>query len=99
MKIDSMLKPVAPSPGSGKVQGSRTAQPIARTEAPSVQLRPLYSQIKTLEDSLAATPVVNLDRVNQIKQAISEGRFKINAESISSKLIGSVKDLLQSGKA
>ncbi len=97
MKIDSSLQPLSPASGTGKTQAPK-ATPATRTEGTSVEISSLSSRLKTLEDNLSATPVVNMEKVNQIKQAISEGRFRINPESISSKLIGTVQDLIQSGK-
>ncbi|HQT27137.1 MAG TPA: flagellar biosynthesis anti-sigma factor FlgM, partial [Burkholderiales bacterium] len=73
-----------------------TGQKIQQTE--SVQISALSSQLKAMEANMASSPNINLDKVNQIKQAISEGRFKINPEAISSKLISSVKELIQANK-
>lgn len=43
-------------------------------------------------------PVVNRARVEEIKLAISEGRFKINPEVIADSLLASVNDLMQNQK-
>ena len=44
-------------------------------------------------------PVVDSARVEAIKLAISEGRFKINPEVIADSLLASVKDLMQNQKS
>ena len=41
-------------------------------------------------------PPVNSARIQEIKTAISEGRFKINPEAIADRLIESARDLLNS---
>jgi negative regulator of flagellin synthesis FlgM len=41
-------------------------------------------------------PPVNSARILEIKQAISEGRFKINPEAIADRLIESARDLVSS---
>jgi negative regulator of flagellin synthesis FlgM len=41
-------------------------------------------------------PPVNTARIQEIKAAISEGRFKINPEAIADRLIESARDLLNS---
>jgi len=40
------------------------------------------------------TPPINSARIDEIKQAISEGRFKINPEAIADRLIESARDLV-----
>lgn len=98
MKIDNTLKPVSTGDAPGNVAAPKadTVQKTQPTE--SVQISALSSQLKAMETSMASSPNINLDKVNQIKQAISEGRFKINPEAISNKLISSVNDLIQSSK-
>lgn len=44
-------------------------------------------------------PVVDSARVEAIKLAISEGRFKINPEAIADSLLASVNDLMLSQKS
>lgn len=97
MKIDNSLKPVVNGAAAGKSVAPKADAGQKAPAAESVQISALSNQINAMENSMASSPVVNLDKVNQIKQAISEGRFKINPEAISSKLISTVKDLIQSG--
>lgn len=40
-----------------------------------------------LEDRISALPEVNSERVAEIRQAIAEGRFQINAERIAENLL------------
>ena len=99
MKIHNSLKPVAASANASKAPAPRVVSDSnSNTPPKSVQISALSTQLKAAESSMASAPAVNMAKVNQIKQAISEGRFKINPEAISSKLIASVKDLIQSNQ-
>jgi negative regulator of flagellin synthesis FlgM len=99
LKIDnSASKPLAgastgpakPAPtGSGKVASVPQAAP-----QDDVKLTPLSSQLQALESSLANVQVVDTARVEAIKQAISEGRFKINPDAVAERLLTSVKELV-----
>jgi negative regulator of flagellin synthesis FlgM len=42
--------------------------------------------------------VVDAARVAELKQAISEGRFKVNAEAVADRLIDTVKELIRAHK-
>ncbi|MHB1099068.1 MAG: flagellar biosynthesis anti-sigma factor FlgM [Burkholderiales bacterium] len=97
MKIDNSLKPVATGASVSKTPAPRVGSD-SKTQPENVQFSALSTQLKAATSSMTGAPVVNTDKINQIKQAISEGRFKINPEAISSKLINSVKDLIQSNQ-
>ena len=47
-----------------------------------------------MESSMAGTPVVDVAKVAEIKQAISEGRFQINSGVVADRLIASARELL-----
>ena len=64
-----------------------------------VNLSPLSNQVKQAEASLKDVPVVDKARVEEIKQAMAEGKFKVNAEAVADKLIDTVKELLSTRKA
>jgi negative regulator of flagellin synthesis FlgM len=88
MKIDSTYKPNLTPP---------TTRPVARpqqetsTNAASVSLSQLAGALQTSEK-----PPVNAGRIQEIKEAISQGRFKVNPEAIADGLIQSARDLLDS---
>jgi negative regulator of flagellin synthesis FlgM len=54
--------------------------------------------LSSMGASVANTPV-NASKVAEIKQAISEGRFQVNASVVANSLIKSVTDLLSAQKA
>lgn len=97
MKIDNSVKPV------GNLNGgeSRAKQVAASGPPPSnapggdrVELSSLSSGLHQAESVINATPVVNQVKVDEIKQAISEGRFKVNADKVADGLIDSVRQML-----
>lgn len=101
MKIDSSIKSVPSSPI--QEERSKPAKQDAGTALPSgrgsVQLSPLSSQLQVIEAGLGDTNVVDAQRVAEIKQAISEGRFSINAGVVADRLIETVRELIRAHKA
>jgi len=104
LKIEnSAVKPstgakVNESQGRQSRVGSAPA-PATKPAADNVEITSLSSQLHALENSLSDVNVVDTARVNAIKQAISEGRFKINPEVVADRLLNSVKDLVLNRKA
>lgn len=98
MKIEGSLK----SPGPVSTE-SRTRKPAvgsgAQPDAERVELSSLSSSLSKAEAAMAATPAVDRSRVDEIRQAISEGRFKIDANRIADGLIESVRQMLESQSA
>ncbi|SFP36501.1 anti-sigma-28 factor, FlgM family [Nitrosomonas cryotolerans] len=64
----------------------------------TAHLNPRITQQKTIGSNLATSPVIDTARVQEIKQAISEGNFKINPEVIADRLLETAKELIQSKK-
>lgn len=89
MKIDNSFKP-ATANVAAKAPTPKPAPAAEPTE--SVSLSQLAGALGGSEK-----PPVNAARIQEIKQAISEGRFKINPEAIADRLIESARDLLSSG--
>lgn len=91
MKIDSSYKPAATNVSS-KPTPAQTA-----TSAPAQDAVSLSQTAGSMQ--AREKPPVNAARIQEIRQAISEGRFKINPEAIADRLIESTRDLLNdSGK-
>ncbi|WP_341675327.1 flagellar biosynthesis anti-sigma factor FlgM [Niveibacterium sp. SC-1] len=53
------------------------------------------SNMQQLEGTLAGVSEVDTVKVGEIKQAISEGRFRVDPEKVADGLIQSVRDMLQ----
>jgi negative regulator of flagellin synthesis FlgM len=88
MKIESSTKPV----GAPLVKESRSSstQKTPAASGDEVQLSQLSSQLRMPDDESS----FDLARVSEIKQAIAEGRFTINAGAIADRLIASAKELV-----
>lgn len=103
MKIDGNLRSIQSgqvSEGQGRngKSGSATTAQTGAGSGPRVQLSSLGSQLAGLEASLANVPVVDTQKVEEIKQAISDGRFKVNPDVIADKLLDTVRELIQAQK-
>lgn len=99
MKIDNSSKTtVSIVSGDGQKRtdkaGGANPQPVSTHE--KVDLSPLSSQLQAIEHGMASEGVFDAKKVQEIKQAISEGRFKVNAEVVADRLLDTVKELLQS---
>lgn len=70
--------------------------PAPQQSSTSVSLGSTATQLSKMEASMAGTPVVDTNKVNQIKQAISDGRFQVNSGAVANGLIQSVRDLISS---
>ncbi len=89
MKIDSTYKPATAGVAPKAASAQSPAAPAATRDA--VSLSHLAGSLQAGEQ-----PSVNSARIQEIKQAITEGRFKINPEAIADRLIDSARDLLNS---
>jgi negative regulator of flagellin synthesis FlgM len=98
MKIDNSIKSVTSGAvGGGARPGKGTASaPSSSGGGERVQLSPLSSQLQAIESSMADTPVVDSARVAEIKQAIADGRFKVNANAVADQLLQTARELLRS---
>ena len=100
MKIENSIKAAPPIPGeisSGK-PGQKVeiaAGNLSGAPRDSVQLS---TQLQNIEKNLSNGEVFDAARVEEIKQAISEGRFTVNTEKVADRLLESVRDLLRTGR-
>ncbi len=101
MKINNSIGKPAGVAGTQDVQGSKPAGPVQSAPKPTgdrVAITSLSSQLQALESRLSDVAVVDVARVDAIKQAISEGRFKVDSEVVADRLITTVKEYLLSQK-
>lgn len=97
MKIENSIK--ANAPVSGDISSAKSSQKaeIAAQSLPSVPRDSiqLSSRLQDIEKNLSNGEVFDSARVEEIKQAISEGRFAVNTEKVADRLLESVRDLLR----
>lgn len=101
MKIDKTLPPLPASqigelaPRSANARaGAGSTQSEATPSSTNVKLGTGAAQLRSLGENVASASAVNKAKVAEIKQAISEGRFKINDQAVADGLIDSVKEMI-----
>jgi negative regulator of flagellin synthesis FlgM len=100
MKIDGSIKSTNTSTaGAGGARSSGKGAPSKPSSGggASVKLSPLSAQMQAIESGMAGTPVVNSARVAEIRQAIADGRFKVNANAVADHLLQTARELMKSG--
>jgi negative regulator of flagellin synthesis FlgM len=92
------VKPVAPSGvqdvAAGKPSASGPA--VASPARDKVEITSLSAQLQQLEKALSDVGIVDVARVDAIKLAISEGRFRIDSDMVADKLLATVREFLVS---
>ena len=58
----------------------------------------LSIQLQSIEKKLANVEVFDAVKVEEIKRAISEGRFTVNPDKVADGLLDTVRDLIHRGK-
>jgi negative regulator of flagellin synthesis FlgM len=95
VKIDQTIKKNAglitgaPARGTGKTAGT-TETKASSSSGDSVTLSPEAQAMAAASDKDS----FDVDKVNQIKAAIANGTFQVNANRIADGLIDTVKDLI-----
>jgi len=102
VKIDKPSKPIpvsssgeGTSRASGKGKASTPPAP-QQSSSTNVSLGSTAAQLQSMESSIASSPIVDAAKVAEIRQAISEGRFKVNSEVVADRLIETARDLIDS---
>jgi negative regulator of flagellin synthesis FlgM len=88
MKIESSTKPAGATPI--KETRANSASKTSSATNDDVQLSAVSAQLIAADDA----QVFDAARVSEIKQAIADGRFTINAGAIADRLIASTKELI-----
>jgi negative regulator of flagellin synthesis FlgM len=102
MKIDnSANNTVAAIPGESQARSARAAQKAEPGAAGSGQSAAVHlsPQLQTIEKNFASSEAFDIARVNEVKQAISEGRFTVDPGKVADGLLDSVRDLIQNRSA
>jgi negative regulator of flagellin synthesis FlgM len=100
MKIDPTLKTLAPSAiQEQRLHNEKASSQSAGKPRGEVELSSLSTQLQEIEAGLGTTQAVDSARVAEVKRAIAEGRFEINAEKIADRLIDATREFLSSHKS
>lgn len=75
-----------------KVGGIQEARPGTIGEGGNVYISSLSV---SMQSPGVSGETINAVKVAEIKQAISEGRFKVNSEAVADRLLETVKELIQ----
>ena len=79
-----------PSQASSQAEatGSQTPQP-AETSRPAdtVKLTDAAQQLNRLESQIREQPVVDAQRVDQVRQAVEDGTYQVDARGVAQKLM------------
>ena len=95
MKISSTIPSIGNASDAGRSRPvNGTAQRPAASGDTQVELSPLSARLQELQAGISTSPVVDARRIAEIKQAITEGRFKIDPERITDGLLNSVRQML-----
>lgn len=104
MKIsgNGSTKPVAPT-GAAEITPARTTGtqgPAAASAADDkIEITSVAAQLAQLEKLLADVGIVDAARVDSIKQAIAEGRFRVDSDVVADRLLATVREYLANQKA
>ena len=100
MKIDDSVKKTS-SLGVGATQTRATGKSAekAGVSKPSSDNVHLSTQLQALDGLVANSSVFDANKVEEIKAAIADGRFQVNAERVADGLMDTVKDLIHTRKA
>jgi len=99
MKINNSVTSIGIPAGDNQKRADKPAASSSPAPAAgNVHLSSLSSQLQALESKFASSGVVDAGRVEEIKQAISDGRFTVNAEAVADRLLETVRELVQSSR-
>jgi negative regulator of flagellin synthesis FlgM len=92
MKIEGTPKSVGGTVGDVKARATRE-QSAAKVDTAGTSKVEL-SGLSQLGGELASVPEIDSAKVGELKQAIAEGRFKVNPDKVADGLIDSVRQML-----
>lgn len=95
MKITNSSEPlrpdrVGPSTADARPALSKAGEPVSETER--VQVSDLAARLAKLESQFGGE--FDTKKVDEVRQAISEGRFNVDSQAVAQKLLSSVAELL-----
>ncbi|PKO68635.1 MAG: flagellar biosynthesis anti-sigma factor FlgM [Betaproteobacteria bacterium HGW-Betaproteobacteria-14] len=97
MKIDNSVGSVGGVPsGESRQRPGKSSTPSSEVPSEKVELSSLAARMQEVEAALANVPVADSGRIAEIKQAMAEGRFQVDASKVADGLIESVKQMIAS---
>jgi len=75
------------SPEAVRLANARENSATAPSDQDNLTITGTAAKLKQLEDSIAQLPIVDMQRVEDLQQAINNGSYTINPEKIAEKLI------------
>ncbi|MBA2484080.1 MAG: flagellar biosynthesis anti-sigma factor FlgM [Nitrosomonas sp.] len=100
MKIENSVQPitgVATNDGHKRIDKTNNAVPNPGTTQDNVHLSSLSKQ-PHVDSNAVSSGVIDTSRVQEIKQAISDGNFKVNPEAVADRLLETARELIQTKK-
>lgn len=100
MKIDNSIKTL--TTGTIPDETERPAKKAGADASPvstNVKISSISSHLQAIEQGFADTPIVNSARVAELKQAIANGHFKVDADKVAARLLSTVQELILAHKA
>lgn len=95
MKINASTEPLRPdrvaATPDARTAATKSNEPVA--EAERVQLSNLAARLNQLEAQFGQSDF-DAKKVEEVRNAIAEGRFKVNADAVADRLLSSVAELL-----
>jgi len=97
VKIDNSVGSVGGLPsGESRPRPGKSSTPSTTASGEKVELSSLSARMQEIEATLANVPVADAGRIAEIKQAMAEGRFQVDASKVADGLIQSVRDMIAS---
>ena len=95
MKISSSNEPlrpdrILPAGNEARTAAAKAGEAVAETE--KVQLSDLATRLNQLESKFGGD--FDAKKVDEVRSAIADGRFKVNADAVADRLLASVAELL-----
>ena len=97
MKINDSLNStqgLPSSPPAPRADKAGDNAKVVTTPSINVQISPMSVQLQTMQRTQATGAEKETKKVEEIKLAIAEGRFQVDAEKVADGLLETVKDLL-----
>ena len=93
-KLDAPLTQTTQAANAAANATPKAATATAGEGSGSIRLSDLSTQIHQLETKLSREPGFDAERVEQIKAAIRDGSYKVNAEAVADKVLQSIGELM-----